>query len=124
MANYVPPANLAEWMRLIERRMSVQERRQIPIGNGSAPAASSGAQAGKLAIQFGGVNSFAGLIPFPTAFATVPVVVLTIYAPSSYDVLANLQGVTTTEFSFRLFQNTNANVPGGVTLHWIAMEAT
>lgn len=71
---------------------------------------------------FAAVGAVTGSVAFAQAFAAAPIVQVTVLVGSNLDILVNLQGVTTTGFTFRAFNKDGTNVSGTATLHWTARE--
>jgi hypothetical protein len=71
-------------------------------------------------------NSISGVsdsatVSFGATFASAPAVLLSVEIGSNLDVVPNLQGVSTTNFSYRIAQMDQASVSGAYDLHWLAI---
>lgn len=71
---------------------------------------------------FTAANSTSGTQTFAHTFTATPVVVATVLIGSNLDVLINLQTVSTTNFTWRLFQKSGTNISGTATVHWVAFD--
>lgn len=78
-------------------------------------------ESGSFTSVFTSAPATAGTLTFPTAFATAPIVHMQVIVGASLDVNVNLQGVTTTTATWRLFQNVGTSISATVTVHWIAI---
>jgi hypothetical protein len=75
-------------------------------------------------LSFSTSSADSGSITFSQAFKSAPTVLLTVEIGSNFDVLANVQSLTATGFSWRVFQNAGTNITGSGTLHWLAIGPT
>ncbi len=80
------------------------------------------AQAGVESFDYSAASN--GSVTFPVAFAVAPVVTIGLLIGSNHDLILNIQGVTTTGFTFRLFQNSGSVVAGTADIHWMARAAS
>ena len=69
---------------------------------------------------FSAVGAVTGSVAFAKAFGAPPIVQVTVLVGSNLDILVNMQGVTTTGFTFRAFNKDGTAVTGTATLHWSA----
>ena len=81
-------------------------------------------QRGIAEFSYAAAAAASGSVDFPVAFPAAPVVTLTLLIGSNHDWNINLQGVTTTGFTWRAFQNAGTPLTGDAEIHWSAKAAT
>lgn len=105
------------------RDYTAQVQDQIPA-NKTEYGTAVGIKRGKVTISFTADNGRSGTVTFPNgAFADVPNVQLTVQVGSNFDLLPNIQFISSTGFGWRVFQSELKVVTGTATLHWIAIGA-
>lgn len=77
---------------------------------------------GSFSAVFSAVSSVSGTVDFVSAFKGVPVVTFGVQVGSNLDINVNMQGVVTTGFTWRAFQNLGSVVTGTATVYWHAIE--
>lgn len=75
-----------------------------------------------VSVPFVATSAVGGSVVFPVAFASTPVVQLTVQIGSNLDVLPNLVSRSTTGFSYRLFQKDGNALSATATLNWVAFK--
>lgn len=79
-------------------------------------------ESGTFTTAFAAVNATSGTLTFTEAFATAPVVQMTVHVGSNLDIMVNLTTVpTTTAVNWRAVQKDAATPTGNVIIHWVAV---
>lgn len=80
----------------------------------------SDVQHDKAPFTFTAQAALGGSVVFPKVFTAAPTVEATVRIGGNLDLNVNVQSVSTTGFTYRIFQNTGVNVSGSGDLHWTA----
>lgn len=78
-------------------------------------------QAGTQSVVFSAANSATAVVNWPVAFTVAPAVLHAVQVGANNDVLSNLQSVSATSATFRLFQKSGTAISTTATLHWQAI---
>lgn len=81
----------------------------------------TGIQKGRIQVTFNNVDAKSGNLPFPVPFSDVPNLQLTVQVGSNFDLIANIQAISATGFTWRLVQNTRGDITGTAFIHWLAV---
>lgn len=102
------------------RDYAAQVKAGMPA-NKAAYEAAVGIQRGRIQTSISNNESKSGTLTFPVPFAAEPTLQLTVQVGSNYDVIPNIQFLSSQGFGWRVFQNQLGNFTGTVFIHWLAI---